>query len=54
QQQLAYYIGPMASLIVEDVLEENPQATPHQFVELLAREIPDSHIVIEFTKRIFS
>ncbi|MGF1676916.1 MAG: serine/threonine protein kinase, partial [Rivularia sp. (in: cyanobacteria)] len=54
QQQLAYYIGPMASLIVEDVLEENPQATPHQFVELLAREIPDSDTAMKFIQRIFS
>lgn len=54
QQQLAYYIGPMADFIVEDVLARNPQATPHQFVELLAREIPDSQTAIEFTQQIFT
>lgn len=54
RQQLAYYIGPMANLIVEDILSENPQATPYQFVELLAKEIPDSQIAIKFTQRIFS
>ncbi|MEA5593983.1 serine/threonine-protein kinase [Rivularia sp. UHCC 0363] len=53
QQQLAYYIGPMATLIVEDVLATNSQATPHQFVELLAREIPDSQTAMEFIRRIF-
>ncbi len=54
QQVLAYYIGPMANIIVEDVLATNPQATPHQFVELLAREISDSQTAIEFTGQIFS
>lgn len=53
-QHLAYYIGPMANLIIEDVLAENPQSTPEQFVELLAREIPDSQMAIEFTRKIFS
>jgi serine/threonine-protein kinase len=54
QQQLAYYIGPMANFILEDVLAKNPQATPHQFVELLAEEIPDSQTAIEFTRQISS
>ncbi len=54
QQQLAYHIGPMANFIVEDVLAQNPQATPHQFVELLAREIPDSQTAIEFTRQILT
>ncbi len=54
QQQLAYYIGPMASLIVEDVLANNPQATPHQFVELLAKEIPEFQEATEFTQQIFT
>ncbi len=54
QQALAYYIGPIASLIVEDTLAENPQATPYQFVELLAREIPESEAALEFTRRLFS
>ncbi|MEM9924607.1 MAG: serine/threonine-protein kinase [Cyanobacteria bacterium P01_D01_bin.50] len=53
-QQLAYYIGPMANLIVEDILAENPKLTPHEFVELLAIEIPESQMAIEFTKQIFS
>ncbi|AFY53933.1 serine/threonine protein kinase [Rivularia sp. PCC 7116] len=54
QQHLAYYIGPMANFILEDVLAKNPQATPHQFVELLAREIPDSQTAMEFTRQIFT
>ncbi|MEL6457267.1 MAG: serine/threonine-protein kinase [Cyanobacteria bacterium J06641_2] len=54
RQQLADFIGPMANFIVEDLLATNPQATPHQFVELLAREIPDSQMAIEFTRQIFT
>ncbi|MGB6299985.1 MAG: serine/threonine-protein kinase [Rivularia sp. (in: cyanobacteria)] len=53
-QQLAYYIGPMANFIIEDILASNPQATPDQLVELLAREIPDSQMAIEFTRGMFS
>ncbi|PLZ91425.1 serine/threonine-protein kinase [Fischerella thermalis] len=54
QNALAFYIGPMASLIVEDTLADNPQVTPYQFVELLAREIPESEAALEFTRRLFS
>jgi serine/threonine-protein kinase len=54
QDALAFYIGPMASLIVEDTLADNPQVTPYQFVELLAREIPESEAALEFTRRLFS
>ncbi|MEO0684941.1 MAG: serine/threonine-protein kinase [Cyanobacteria bacterium J06649_11] len=54
QQQLADCIGPMADFLVEDVLAKNPQVTPHQFVELLAREIPDSQTAIEFRSQIFT
>ncbi|MEM6755486.1 MAG: serine/threonine-protein kinase [Cyanobacteria bacterium P01_C01_bin.38] len=54
QEKLAYYIGPMADFIIEDILANNPQATPHKFVELLAREIPDSQTAIEFTGQIIS
>lgn len=53
-EQLAYYIGPMANFIIEDILATNPRTTPHQFVELLAREIPDSQMAIEFTRRMYS
>jgi serine/threonine-protein kinase len=54
QDALAFYIGPIASLIVEDTLADNPQVTPYQFVELLAREIPESEAALEFTRRLFS
>ncbi|MGD1909445.1 MAG: protein kinase [Rivularia sp. (in: cyanobacteria)] len=53
-QQLAYCIGPMANLIIEDVLAQNSQLTPHEFVELLAIEIPDSQMAVKFTQQVFS
>ncbi|ARV61529.1 serine/threonine protein kinase [Nostocales cyanobacterium HT-58-2] len=54
QQELAYYIGPIASLIVEETLAETPHLSPYQFVEFLAREIPDASAAFEFRKRLFS
>ena len=54
QKNLAYHIGPMASLIVEDMLAENQDYSPQQFVELLANEIPDSQAAIEFVRSLFN
>ncbi len=54
QQELAYHIGPMASLIVEEILAENPHTSPYEFVELLAREIPEVQAAFEFRQRMFS
>ncbi|MUG97059.1 protein kinase [Scytonema sp. UIC 10036] len=54
QQELAYRIGPMASLIVEETLAEHPNASPYQFVELLAKEIPDAQEAFAFRQRLFS
>lgn len=54
QQELAYHIGPIASLVVEEILEQNPHTSPYQFVELLAREIPDAQAAFEFRRRVFS
>ncbi len=54
QQELAYHIGPMASLIVEETLAEHPNVAPYQFVELLAKEILDSQDAFAFRQRLFS
>jgi serine/threonine protein kinase len=50
QQELAYYIGPIASLVVEEVLTENTNISPYQFVELLAQEIPEASAAFEFKR----
>ncbi|MBD2562561.1 MULTISPECIES: serine/threonine-protein kinase [Nostoc] len=54
QQELAYHIGPMANLIIEEILAQNPYISPEQFVELIAREIPDFQAAFEFKKTLFS
>ncbi|MEH2048638.1 serine/threonine-protein kinase [Nostoc sp.] len=54
QQQLAYHIGPMANLIIEEILDQNPDISPDQFIELLAREIPSFQAAFEFKKSLFS
>ncbi|WP_375513357.1 protein kinase [uncultured Nostoc sp.] len=54
QQELAYHIGPMADLVMEEILAENPYISPDQFIELIAREIPDFQAAFEFKKSLFS
>jgi serine/threonine protein kinase len=54
QQQLAYHIGPMANFIIEEILSENPYIPPDQFVELIAREIPNFQAALEFKNSLLS
>jgi serine/threonine-protein kinase len=53
QQELAYHIGPMADLIVEETLAETPHLSPYEFVEILAREIPEVQAAFEFRRSLF-
>jgi serine/threonine-protein kinase len=52
QQKLTHYIGSMARLILEEVLEQNPVASPQQLVEALVAEIPNPQKAQEFKKSI--
>jgi serine/threonine protein kinase len=52
--KLADYIGPMAALIVDEVLNQQPQLLPGQLVELLITEIPDSREASEFRQAVLS
>ena len=54
QQELAYHIGPMANLIIEEILAQNSYISPDQFIELIAREIPNFQAAFEFKKSLFS
>jgi serine/threonine protein kinase len=54
QEGLAYHIGPMANLIIEEILAQNPYISPDQFIELIAREIPDFQAAFEFKKTLFT
>lgn len=49
-QALTRCIGPVASMILEDVLMNNPAMTPQQLVEAIAAEIPDSQQAQAFQK----
>jgi serine/threonine-protein kinase len=53
-QELAYHIGPIANLVMEEILAQNPYISPDQFVELIANEIPDFQAAFEFKKNLFS
>ena len=48
QQKLAYYIGPIANLIVEEILNSRNYLTKQEFIEAIAKEIPDRQKRIDF------
>ena len=50
QRQLAEYLGPMASIIVDEMVQSQQPATPTRLVELLIPEIPSSQEAIAFRK----
>jgi serine/threonine-protein kinase len=52
QQKLTYYIGSIAKLVLEEVLEQNPTASPQQLVEALTAEIPNPQKAQEFRKSV--
>ncbi len=48
RQALARCIGPMASVIVEDMMDQYPQATPEEFVEILASQLSNGRQATDF------
>ena len=54
QQELAYCIGPIATLIVKEMLTYAPPQSSHQLVEALAKKIPDLEEAQEFRQRLAS
>lgn len=52
RHELARCIGPMASVIVEDMIEQHPQATPEEFVEILASQLSNGRQATDFVSRI--
>ncbi|MGF1479988.1 MAG: protein kinase [Cyanophyceae cyanobacterium] len=54
QRELAACIGPIASFIVEEVIEEYSPGSPQQLAEALAAEIPDVQTAHEFKHRLFN
>jgi serine/threonine-protein kinase len=54
QQELAACIGPMASIIVEEVLAQHAPQSSQQLVEAITAAIPEPKLVREFKRRLFS
>jgi serine/threonine protein kinase len=50
QKELAYHIGPMASLIIDEVLLQSASKSPEAFVNALAEQIPDTQQAIKFKR----
>jgi serine/threonine-protein kinase len=53
QRELAYYVGPMASLIVEETTAQDSPQSAQQLVEALAAEIPDPQQAIQFKQSLW-
>lgn len=54
QRELAYFIGPIASLVVEEAIGQHSPATLQQLVEILMQEIPDAQSALEFRRKLLS
>ena len=48
KKELALFVGPMASFIVEDVTSKFPHLTKEQLIEALAKEIPNPQQANDF------
>jgi serine/threonine-protein kinase len=53
-RELAFCIGPIASLVIEEILEQESPATVYQLVDALEKEIPDQKAAIAFRRRLLS
>ena len=54
QQELAYIIGPMANLILEEILVQHTPSFPEELVNALAEQIPDTKQAIKFRQKLLS
>ncbi|MGK7938090.1 MAG: protein kinase [Xenococcaceae cyanobacterium] len=54
QQELAYIIGPMANLIVEEILVQYAPSSAEDLVNALAEQIPDTQKAIQFKRKLLS
>jgi serine/threonine-protein kinase len=52
RQELMRCIGPMASVIVEEMAEQYPHATPEEFVDILASQLSDGQQATAFIGRL--
>jgi eukaryotic-like serine/threonine-protein kinase len=54
KQELAEFIGPIASIICQRTLTKNPELSATEFVDAIAKQIPHTKQATEFKKRLFS
>jgi serine/threonine protein kinase len=54
QQEMAEYIGPIAAIICQRTLAQNPGLSPSQFIEALAKKIPNAKHAQEFQRRLLN
>lgn len=52
RRELTIFVGPFASIIIDDTLNNNPELTPKELIESLIAQIPDSERAENFKKRI--
>lgn len=52
RQELTRCIGPIASVVLEEVLDQHPDVTPEELVAILAAQLSDGKQATEFTSRI--
>jgi hypothetical protein len=50
RQELTKCIGPMASLIIEELAPEAESVEAEKFIKLIAEQIPDAKLAQEFTE----
>lgn len=53
QQELAACIGPMAGLIVEEILDRHAPTSSQELIEAITAAIPEQRLVREFKQRLF-
>ncbi|WP_204137229.1 protein kinase [Halomicronema sp. CCY15110] len=52
REELTRCIGPMATLIIEDAIDQYPDASPHELVEILASQLSDGKQAEQFVSSI--
>ncbi|MBW4671395.1 MAG: serine/threonine protein kinase [Cyanomargarita calcarea GSE-NOS-MK-12-04C] len=52
RRELTSFVGPFASVIIKDALDQQPNLTPTQLIETLVAEIPNQKRAEEFKERI--
>lgn len=54
QNELTEMIGPIASIICDLTLKQNPNLQLPEFIKVLSQHIPDQLVALEFQKRLLS